>query len=184
MSVNSIRSLILICKFVSFIFGTMPISSNDSLFVASKILLRWYNTYSIRHGLAVRIAGSHPAGPGSTPGVGTLFLLSQKQPQIFWNAKQNFDANVSYTTRILWRPDAWECLSQTYFMKSFLKEFYIKGSNIGIRKTKSNAISFPDISNLNILRFLNVLRGTVYSIQFVLLSNKHIKTYLILRAFY
>ena len=78
-------------------------------------------------------------------------------------------------------------------MKSFLKEFYIKGSNIGIRKTKSNlkeyikllnAISFPDISNLNILRFLNVLRGTVYSIQFVLLSNKHIKTYLILCAFY
>ena len=29
---------------------------------------------SLRHGLAVRIAGSHPAGPGSTPGVGTHFL--------------------------------------------------------------------------------------------------------------
>ena len=27
---------------------------------------------SLRHGLAVRIAGSHPAGPGSTPGVGIL----------------------------------------------------------------------------------------------------------------
>ena len=25
----------------------------------------------IRHGLGVRIAGSHPAGPGSIPGVGT-----------------------------------------------------------------------------------------------------------------
>ena len=27
----------------------------------------------IRHGLGVRIAGSHPAGPGSIPGVGTKF---------------------------------------------------------------------------------------------------------------
>ena len=27
----------------------------------------------IRHGLGVRIAGSHPAGPGSIPGVGTYF---------------------------------------------------------------------------------------------------------------
>ena len=27
----------------------------------------------IRHGLGVRIAGSHPAGPGSIPGVGTPF---------------------------------------------------------------------------------------------------------------
>ena len=26
--------------------------------------------YPIRHGLGVRIAGSHPAGPGSTPRVG------------------------------------------------------------------------------------------------------------------
>ena len=29
--------------------------------------------HQIRHGLVARIAGSHPAGPGSTPGVGTLF---------------------------------------------------------------------------------------------------------------
>ena len=28
----------------------------------------------IRHGLGVRIAGSHPAGPGSIPGVGIIFL--------------------------------------------------------------------------------------------------------------
>ena len=28
--------------------------------------------YVIRHGLGVRIAGSHPAGPGSIPGAGTL----------------------------------------------------------------------------------------------------------------
>ena len=30
----------------------------------------------IRHGLGVRIAGSHPAGPGSIPGVGNK-LFSQ-----------------------------------------------------------------------------------------------------------
>lgn len=30
---------------------------------------------SLRYGLVVRIAGSHPAGPGSIPGNGTLFLL-------------------------------------------------------------------------------------------------------------
>ena len=29
----------------------------------------------IRHGLGVRIAGSHPAGPGSIPGVGTKLYL-------------------------------------------------------------------------------------------------------------
>ena len=29
--------------------------------------------YVIRHGLGVRIAGSHPAGPGSIPGVGIPF---------------------------------------------------------------------------------------------------------------
>ena len=33
---------------------------------------------SIPHGLGVRIAGSHPAGPGSIPGVGNLFLSSKK----------------------------------------------------------------------------------------------------------
>ena len=30
-------------------------------------------TYLIRHGLVVRIAGSHPAGPGSIPGGGIIF---------------------------------------------------------------------------------------------------------------
>ena len=30
--------------------------------------------YVIRHGLGVRIAGSHPAGPGLIPGVGIPFL--------------------------------------------------------------------------------------------------------------
>ena len=29
--------------------------------------------HNIRHGLVVRIAGSHPAGPGSIPGGGKLF---------------------------------------------------------------------------------------------------------------
>lgn len=31
---------------------------------------------SLRYGLGVRIAGSHPAGPGSIPGNGNLFLFS------------------------------------------------------------------------------------------------------------
>ena len=30
---------------------------------------------TLPHGLAVRIAGSHPAGPGSTPGGGTQTFL-------------------------------------------------------------------------------------------------------------
>ncbi len=33
----------------------------------------------IRHGLVVRIAGSHPAGPGSIPGGGRTFLLSPRK---------------------------------------------------------------------------------------------------------
>jgi hypothetical protein len=31
---------------------------------------------SIRHGLGVRIAGSHPAGPGSIPGAGNQTFLA------------------------------------------------------------------------------------------------------------
>ena len=31
--------------------------------------------YLLRHGLVVRIAGSHPAGPGSIPGAGTQYFL-------------------------------------------------------------------------------------------------------------
>jgi hypothetical protein len=31
---------------------------------------------SIRHGLGVRIAGSHPAGPGSIPGAGNPTFLA------------------------------------------------------------------------------------------------------------
>ena len=34
----------------------------------------WKQYYKVRHGLVVRIAGSHPAGPGSIPGVGNRFL--------------------------------------------------------------------------------------------------------------
>ena len=30
---------------------------------------------SLRYGLVVRIAGSHPAGPGSIPGTGTPFCI-------------------------------------------------------------------------------------------------------------
>ena len=30
-------------------------------------------SYQIRHGLVARIAGSHPAGPGSIPGAGNMF---------------------------------------------------------------------------------------------------------------
>ena len=33
-----------------------------------------YDSKQIRHGLGVRIAGSHPAGPGSIPGAGILFF--------------------------------------------------------------------------------------------------------------
>ena len=31
-------------------------------------------SHQIRHGLVARIAGSHPAGPGSIPGAGNMFL--------------------------------------------------------------------------------------------------------------
>ncbi len=51
--------------------------------------------YKIRYGLVVRIAGSHPAGPGSIPGNGILFLAVQfgnksevhdevEMKQVFW----------------------------------------------------------------------------------------------------
>jgi hypothetical protein len=37
-------------------------------------LLQIYYHVSIRYGLVVRIAGSHPAGPGSIPGNGISFV--------------------------------------------------------------------------------------------------------------
>ena len=52
----------------------------------------WFNEFAvlagqIPYGLAVRIPGFHPGGPGSTPGMGTaasffffLFLLKKKNP--------------------------------------------------------------------------------------------------------
>ena len=51
-------------------------------------------SYEIRHGLGVRIAGSHPAGPGSIPGVGKAFLtifLSNRQLEDFFSS--NFELN-------------------------------------------------------------------------------------------
>ena len=35
--------------------------------------------YIFPYGLVVRIAGSHPAGPGSIPGVGKRFLSNYKK---------------------------------------------------------------------------------------------------------
>ena len=34
----------------------------------------WYIALQVPYGLAVRIPGSHPGGPGSTPGVGRIIL--------------------------------------------------------------------------------------------------------------
>ena len=45
--------------------------------------LQYYNNIYLRYGLVVRIAGSHPAGPGSIPGAGKLlFSLLYSQIQI------------------------------------------------------------------------------------------------------
>ena len=44
---------------------------------------------SLRYGLVVRIAGSHPAGPGSIPGNGTPFGLVQLETSIFFVSKRN-----------------------------------------------------------------------------------------------
>ena len=41
----------------------------------------WPRSLNLRHGLVVRILGSHPRGPGSIPGTGTFFFLSM----IFFN---------------------------------------------------------------------------------------------------
>ena len=37
-----------------------------------------FRKYNIPRGLTARIAGSHPAGPGSTPGVGSLILYGMQ----------------------------------------------------------------------------------------------------------
>ncbi len=42
---------------------------------AINFLILSYHSSTIPRGLTVRIAGFHPAGPGSTPGVGTIFAV-------------------------------------------------------------------------------------------------------------
>jgi hypothetical protein len=45
------------------------------IILKKKVVLK-PNTISIPYGLTARIAGFHPAGPGSTPGMGILFELA------------------------------------------------------------------------------------------------------------
>ena len=65
--------------------------------------------YAIRHGLGVRIAGSHPAGPGSIPGVGIHFfyflcnyaevfeerILCRKKQTLFEYSTRQFIVGIS-----------------------------------------------------------------------------------------
>ena len=62
--------------------------SFNTIFVYARILIcpcmpiymstKPVNVTTIPRGLTARIAGFHPAGPGSTPGVGTKFLFIQR----------------------------------------------------------------------------------------------------------
>ena len=70
--------LLYVISIAFFNFYNVVTESKDSLSCKgkeSKILKKIFcSTFqAIRHGLGVRIAGSHPAGPGSIPGVGTHF---------------------------------------------------------------------------------------------------------------
>ena len=53
----------------------MKVKAKKAFELKSKKSKSTYYVMQIRHGLGVRIAGSHPAGPGSIPGVGTNFYL-------------------------------------------------------------------------------------------------------------
>ena len=55
--------------FVSFL------SKNDKGTIRMLIAFCLTPLYILRYGLGVRIAGSHPAGPGSIPGNGILFSI-------------------------------------------------------------------------------------------------------------
>ena len=47
---------------------------------------------TVRYGLVVRIAGSHPAGPGSIPGNGILFPYSSPQQPLTCPSHTQFKA--------------------------------------------------------------------------------------------
>ena len=51
----------------------MKVKAKKAFELKSKKSISTNYVMQIRHGLGVRIAGSHPAGPGSIPGVGTYF---------------------------------------------------------------------------------------------------------------
>ena len=65
-------------KFSYFLFSIYMYQRSPFLFLSLPLFL--FNHFSIAHvsdipyGLAVRIPGFHPGGPGSTPGMGTHFF--------------------------------------------------------------------------------------------------------------
>ncbi len=55
--------------------SSKEIKTREKMKNARKSLYYKPSGFAIPRGLTVRIAGFHPAGPGSTPGVGTVFQV-------------------------------------------------------------------------------------------------------------
>ena len=50
------------------------------------------NSYYIPRGLTARISGFHPEGPGSTPGVGSTFLIATYfSHSTFWSGNELYE---------------------------------------------------------------------------------------------
>ena len=68
-----------ICKYfiVEFLDDNWPSSTECSSVIKELYLLLFFSFHVVPYGLAVRIPGFHPGGPGSTPGMGISNFFHQ-----------------------------------------------------------------------------------------------------------
>ena len=66
----------------TFFFRHWTVVNNTDWAATSIPILLHIVSYPIPYGLVVRIPGFHPGGPGSIPGVGTLFFLNPVKREV------------------------------------------------------------------------------------------------------
>ena len=87
-----------------------------SLLVMFTLLFCFLQLREIPYGLAVRIPGFHPGGPGSAPGMGTHFLVYKLRrcvPCFFYQSLRLVTVNLS----------KWDVLLQQLYYENFLTRY-------------------------------------------------------------
>ena len=80
--ISSLKSLQFFLIVIFFTYVSTVLSDFSSLCYLCSLFFVLFHLHGIPCGLAVRIPGFHPGGPGSTPGIGIHFLSVQTS-QVF-----------------------------------------------------------------------------------------------------